>query len=132
MYITAIGTHHLEYGFPSTHSTNSVSMALFFYALVHQIASPSAYTTSTILLLVYAFSIVFGRIYTAMHSFIDCVAGSCLGAGIWWAQTSFPGFDVYLPAGSIIARIAEFVHLGTHVADSGSCILKCVYGNSQL
>ncbi|KAJ8688727.1 Long-chain base-1-phosphate phosphatase [Pleurotus ostreatus] len=123
-----IGTHHLEYGFPSTHSTNSVSMALFFYALVHQIASPSAYTTSTILLTVYAFSIVFGRIYTAMHSFIDCVAGSCLGAAIWWAQTSFPGFDVYLPAGSIIARIAEFVHLGTHVADSGARLVHLFAG----
>ncbi|KAJ3714383.1 hypothetical protein C8R42DRAFT_241427 [Lentinula raphanica] len=34
-----IGTHHLEYGFPSTHSTNSVSIALFFWGYVHTLFS---------------------------------------------------------------------------------------------
>src|SRR5580693_4524932 len=29
-----MGTHHLEYGFPSTHSTNSISMALYLYTLL--------------------------------------------------------------------------------------------------
>ncbi|KAJ8514226.1 hypothetical protein ONZ45_g8224 [Pleurotus djamor] len=118
-----IGTHHLEYGFPSTHSTNSVSMALFFYAIVHRLATPpspeaepflshSAYVGSTALLGLYAFSIVFGRIYTAMHSFIDCIAGSLLGASIWWAQTSFPGFKLLLPSGSILAQLASVARVG--------------------
>jgi dihydrosphingosine 1-phosphate phosphatase len=31
----------------------------------------------------YLFSIVFGRLYTAMHSFTDCVVGVLLGTGIW-------------------------------------------------
>jgi len=34
-----MGSHHLEYGFPSTHSTNSVSIALFFFGHVHRLAS---------------------------------------------------------------------------------------------
>ncbi len=27
--MTAVSTHHREYGFPSSHSTNSISIALF-------------------------------------------------------------------------------------------------------
>ncbi|RPD55563.1 hypothetical protein L227DRAFT_579534 [Lentinus tigrinus ALCF2SS1-6] len=34
-----IGSHHLEYGFPPTHSTNSVSIALFFYYLLQRFLS---------------------------------------------------------------------------------------------
>ncbi|KAI0674656.1 PAP2-domain-containing protein [Trametes maxima] len=116
-----LGSHHLEYGFPSTHSTNSVSIALFFYTLVQRLYTPpatpahsSADTTlqagGTIsattyyaligVLLFYVFSIVYGRLYTAMHSFTDCLAGVLIGASIWgihilvgeyvdtWVQTS--------------------------------------------
>ncbi|CAK5272151.1 unnamed protein product [Mycena citricolor] len=103
-----IGTHHLEYGMPSTHSTNCVSLALFFFAYIHELAFPatpepalislSAYTGMTIGLTVYMVSIVFGRLYTAMHSFIDCAAGVAIGAFIWLAHTSFPGIPVSLPS----------------------------------
>lgn len=132
---TAIGTHHLEYGFPSTHSTNCVSIALFFFSHFHRLAStpgssPSAasiannmtvplfdntlstssstltdiqqpplispllYTFLCIFLIIYTFSIVFGRLYTAMHSFTDCAMGVILGTLIWWVQTSWEGFPV--------------------------------------
>ncbi|KAJ3714381.1 hypothetical protein C8R42DRAFT_682616 [Lentinula raphanica] len=84
-----IGTHHLEYGFPSTHSTNSVSIALFFWGYVHTLFSddPAIYWSCTFLLIIYTLSIVFGRIYTAMHSFVDCVFGVLLGAAVWWCVT---------------------------------------------
>jgi len=112
-----ISTHHLEYGFPSTHSTNSVSIALFFFTIIHRLyktpvtalsppISPSnplmlntthavedilpqtaisttAYITSIILLVIYCFSIVYGRLYTGMHSFTDCAFGVFLGSAIW-------------------------------------------------
>ncbi|KAH0581654.1 hypothetical protein H2248_011351 [Termitomyces sp. 'cryptogamus'] len=103
-----IGTHHLEYGFPSTHSTNSVSIALFFYSHVHRLASAPIsslpeptisvhiYTLLTIILSIYVFSIVFGRIYTAMHSFTDCAVGTILGSLIWWAESSWDGIPVIL------------------------------------
>lgn len=133
----AIGTHHLEYGFPSTHSTNSVSIALFFFAEVHRFATvplsnlsipPSSFLNSTLtaaetllpsdtaisvsepiisqglyyilctILFIYAFSVVFGRLYTAMHSFTDCFVGIFLGAGIWWWHTSWAGIPVFLDA----------------------------------
>ncbi|KAJ7216737.1 PAP2 superfamily-domain-containing protein [Mycena haematopus] len=101
-----IGTHHLEYGMPSTHCANAVSLALFFWAIIHELAFPPpsampslslpAYTALTIGLAVYATSIVFGRIYTAMHSFSDCAVGVFLGATLWLAHTSFPGIPVSL------------------------------------
>ncbi|KAF7799313.1 hypothetical protein EIP86_010545 [Pleurotus ostreatoroseus] len=108
-----IGSHHLEYGFPSTHSTNSVSIALFFFTIIHRLSkTPAAYTASPLsfaqnttqiiedvvpemvvsstmywisaaVLLFYVFSIVYGRLYTAMHSFTDCTVGVLLGTAIW-------------------------------------------------
>lgn len=100
-FTLAIGTHHLEYGFPSTHSTNSVSIALFMFTHLYRLASQSTTTLTTLSasgdwsispttfwlcnlgLLVYIFSIVFGRLYTAMHSFSDCVMGVILGVIVW-------------------------------------------------
>lgn len=112
MRFLAIGTHHHEYGFPSTHTTNSVSIALFFFSLLHQaytksaaviqpsaagildeVAAPalsdgvsissSTYAILVGVLLFYVFSIVYGRLYTGMHSFTDCLCGFVLGTGIW-------------------------------------------------
>ncbi|KAF8217626.1 PAP2 superfamily-domain-containing protein [Mycena galopus ATCC 62051] len=101
-----IGTHHLEYGMPSTHSANAVSLALFFWAYIHELAFPPpsalpslslpAYAALTTGLAVYATSIVFGRLYTAMHSFSDCAVGVFIGAVLWLAHTSFPGIPVSL------------------------------------
>ncbi|TDL24468.1 hypothetical protein BD410DRAFT_719424 [Rickenella mellea] len=83
-----IGTHHLEYGFPSTHSTNSISIALYIHSYIRTFflsgsISPTAYTVSCVLIAWYGFSIVFGRLYTAMHSFTDCAVGVLLGTAIW-------------------------------------------------
>ncbi|KAF8552134.1 hypothetical protein OG21DRAFT_1511846 [Imleria badia] len=86
-----IGTHHLEYGFPSTHSTNSVSMALFIFGQVHSAYSDYSAISSTTywiscgILVLYVITIVFGRIYTGMHSFTDCGMGVALGVAIWAA-----------------------------------------------
>ncbi|KAI0945106.1 hypothetical protein AcV7_001736 [Taiwanofungus camphoratus] len=127
-----MGSHHLEYGFPSTHSANSVSIALYFFTLLRRLyttpasAFPSASiafaataslmrpgvpvlsdsagqgtmistTTYNILcfaLVFYVFSIVYGRLYTGMHSLTDCVMGVVLGAGIW-ALNLFFGEPLY-------------------------------------
>ncbi|KZT66652.1 hypothetical protein DAEQUDRAFT_730063 [Daedalea quercina L-15889] len=117
-----IGTHHHEYGFPSTHTTNSVSMALFFFTLLQQaytksaasiasvviqnsttvleevvapapgdgfFISTSVYNSSIALLLFYVFSIVYGRLYTGMHSFTDCLCGFVIGTSIWALNLSY-------------------------------------------
>lgn len=82
-----VGTHHLEYGFPSTHSTNSVSIALYIYLYIRktrEIADSGIFDSWLWQagLLFYATSVVYGRIYAGMHSIIDCIAGSALGAAI--------------------------------------------------
>lgn len=90
-----VGTHHLEYGFPSTHSTNSVSIALYIYLWVRKMreSSPGSTMFDSWLweagLLFYGTSVVYGRIYAGMHSIIDCVAGSALGAAITAVQWAF-------------------------------------------
>ncbi|KAK0213530.1 phosphatidic acid phosphatase type 2/haloperoxidase [Armillaria fumosa] len=71
--------HHLEYGFPSTHTTQSSSIALYF--LLH---IPPAYYPH---LGIYAFTIIFGRLYTGMHTFTDCIVGGILGTLAVWVHS---------------------------------------------
>ncbi|GJJ68024.1 dihydrosphingosine 1-phosphate phosphatase [Entomortierella parvispora] len=82
-----------EYGFPSSHSTNAVSVALFLYChlLTTDPASWSPYTRELSIfgLIVYAVSIVYGRLYCGMHSITDCVGGSMIGLTIWATQWTF-------------------------------------------
>lgn len=91
-----IGTTHLEYGFLSTHSTNCISIVLYVYlwlrAIREQIhpASPLQSGLWEAGLIFYAISVVYGRIYSGMHSIMDCVTGCVLGAAITmlqWALT---------------------------------------------
>lgn len=92
-----VGSTHLEYGFPSTHSTNSVGTALYIYLWVlawRQRAPVDGWEASwwwDAGLAFYAFSVVYGRVYAGMHSVMDCAAGSLLGALITLAQ--WYGFD---------------------------------------
>ncbi|KAG0369720.1 hypothetical protein BC939DRAFT_441650 [Gamsiella multidivaricata] len=83
----------LEYGFPSSHSTNAISVALFLYChlLTTDPASWSPYTRelSILGLIIYAVSIVYGRLYCGMHSITDCVGGSIIGITIWAVQWTF-------------------------------------------
>ncbi|KAH6887799.1 sphingosine-1-phosphate phosphatase [Coprinopsis sp. MPI-PUGE-AT-0042] len=119
-----IGSHHLEYGFPSTHSTNSVSMALVFFSLIHALhftetptISFSWFATGTVWLGIYAFSIVFGRLYTAMHSFTDCIAGTILGAGIWWGHGAWAGHPWIISTSSLFHPLFTSLSFGTHSPD---------------
>lgn len=130
--LPAIGSHHLEYGFPSTHSTNCVSIALFFFGHVHRLASTPtplisahAYTILTIILSIYTVSIVFGRLYTAMHSFTDCAVGVTMGAGIWWGHTSWSGIPFTLSSSNPLYWLysafwpSYLTGAGTHVVYLG-------------
>lgn len=81
--ITMSGSTALEYGFPSTHSTNAVSIAV--YALF-ALKSPDATVTPLTNMILqsvaysYAISIVLGRLYCGMHGFFDVAVGTILGA----------------------------------------------------
>jgi len=78
----------------TTHTGNSVTSSTTgsnVGGALEPLISTQSYTLIMLTLSIYTFSIVFGRIYTGMHSFTDCAVGFILGAGIWWVHTSWAG-----------------------------------------
>ncbi|KAL5637770.1 hypothetical protein ACGC1H_002136 [Rhizoctonia solani] len=128
-----VGSHHLEYGFPSTHSTNSVSIALYFHTLArsglaNHVITPLVYHIIQVLLVIYAFSIVFGRLYCAMHSFTDCAAGVAVGTAIWAVQLQWgDAFDLWISSNGwsvpiiILATGLFLVHRHAEPVDDCPC-----------
>lgn len=83
--ITMSGSAALEYGFPSTHSANAVSVAVYAILLLRSPDNPFSETTKLLLEILsyfYGVSIVFGRLYCGMHGFLDVIIGSIMGVGI--------------------------------------------------
>ncbi|KAH8722367.1 PAP2 superfamily-domain-containing protein [Phaeosphaeriaceae sp. PMI808] len=81
--ISMSGSAALEYGFPSSHSANAVSVT--FYAVYTIRQSPEAYHPYVYIgmqafFYFYAISIIFGRLYCGMHGFLDIGVGSIMGA----------------------------------------------------
>ncbi|KAG0378230.1 hypothetical protein BGX24_004452 [Mortierella sp. AD032] len=81
---------HLEYGFPSTHTSNATSIALYLlsYLLISD-WSVLAKMASIVGLCVYLFSVIFGRLYCGMHTKTDIIGGTVIGIFVWAAQWSF-------------------------------------------
>lgn len=127
--ITMSGSAALEYGFPSTHSTNAVSVAVYaLFALNH----PSSTVTPTTKLLLealaysYATSIVIGRVYCGMHGFLDVVVGSLLGAGLSILECFYvDDFDGFVHDGSFkalsIAVLIILVLVRIHPEPADDC-----------
>ncbi|KAL2160150.1 hypothetical protein VTH06DRAFT_1805 [Thermothelomyces fergusii] len=83
--ITMSGSAALEYGFPSTHSANAVSVAVYGILMLRSEANSVSASTALaleILAYFYALSIVIGRLYCGMHGFLDVIVGSLMGAVI--------------------------------------------------
>jgi len=71
--ITMSGLTALEYGFPSTHSANAVSVALYGLTLLEKSKDSMSGIVRFILqvvIWVYMISVVLGRIYCGMHGFL--------------------------------------------------------------
>lgn len=103
------GSAALEYGFPSTHSANAVSVAV--YALLI-LKSPDNTLPAGLKLFFeglsyfYAASIVFGRLYCGMHGFLDVIVGSVMGWAIGVLEFYYgPVFDEYMHTSSWIATV---------------------------
>ncbi|KAG9257735.1 phosphatidic acid phosphatase type 2/haloperoxidase [Emericellopsis atlantica] len=105
--ITMSGSAALEYGFPSTHSANAVSVAVYGLLLLKDPENALPPTTRfclEILAYFYAVSIVFGRLYCGMHGFLDVIIGSILGAVISLVEFYYgPPLDEYMHSSSWIA-----------------------------
>ncbi|KAK4101115.1 PAP2-domain-containing protein [Parathielavia hyrcaniae] len=110
--ITMSGSAALEYGFPSTHSANAVSVAVYAVLMLHRETANPTFSPSTALALealayFYALSIVIGRLYCGMHGFVDVLVGSLTGAAISLVEFYFaPRLNAWLYASSYFAPLA--------------------------
>ncbi|ROW08599.1 hypothetical protein VPNG_06188 [Cytospora leucostoma] len=111
--ITMSGSAALEYGFPSTHSTNAVSVAVYAVLCLRSAdntLAPSTKLGLEILGYFYAASIVIGRLYCGMHGFLDVIIGSTMGAVISLVEFYYGGaFDAYLQTSGWSAPFLVFV-----------------------
>jgi len=82
----------LEYGFPSTHSANAVSVSLYGFLALNRPDStldPKLIMALQALVCVYAVSIIFGRLYCGMHGFFDVTVAGIVGAVLTLIQFYF-------------------------------------------
>jgi dihydrosphingosine 1-phosphate phosphatase len=129
--ITMSGSAALEYGFPSTHTTNAVSVAIYcLYQLYSARSEYSdfAYAALTAILYFYAISITLGRMYCGMHGFFDVVFGGILGALIAWIRIAYGTvFDQWILADGwtrpvlVVAALAVAVRIHPEPADNCPC-----------
>src|SRR5262249_5199941 len=77
----------LEYGFPSTHSANAVSVAVYVVLLLRSLPPPrEGLLLVEFLVCLNAASVALGRLYCGMHGFLDVAVGSLVGAGLGAAE----------------------------------------------
>lgn len=88
--LTMSGSAALEYGFPSTHTANAISVSMLIaQALFNSkdtFASATNYHLAHALNALYVSTIVLGRIYCGMHGFLDVIGGAVIGVGLWWTR----------------------------------------------
>ncbi|TVY50513.1 Dihydrosphingosine 1-phosphate phosphatase [Lachnellula cervina] len=127
--ITMSGSAALEYGFPSTHSANAVSVAVYALFSIHSPDCQLQATTKTILEVVsysYAVSIILGRLYCGMHGFIDVIVGSIMGALISVIECLYGArFDRWLHSSSwsapAIIAVVIIVLIRIHPEPADDC-----------
>lgn len=126
--ITMSGTAALEYGFPSTHTTNAVSVAVWALYGLHQSTSMAPTTKFLLQLLcyVYAFSIAFGRLYCGMHGFFDVILGGIGGFFLAIFQILFADeYNRWVSTGSpwncILVAIFMLIVVRVHPEPADDC-----------
>ncbi|KAL2862183.1 PAP2 domain protein [Aspergillus lucknowensis] len=129
--ITMSGSAALEYGFPSSHSTNAVSVAVYSLHLLDSpdsTLSPDLTFFLRILTYLYVTSIVLGRLYCGMHGFFDVIVGSALGVLLAVLHYTYdPAIDEYVHSGSakqvalVILIILTLVRIHPEPADDCPC-----------
>jgi dihydrosphingosine 1-phosphate phosphatase len=126
--ITMSGSVALEYGFPSTHSANAVSVAMYSIYLLRNAESAGTPLNMALqgLSYFYFFSIALGRLYCGMHGFFDVIFGTALGAIIAFLQCRYgDAFDQYIFEGDVqrlvIATLIILVLVRIHPEPADNC-----------
>lgn len=119
----------LEYGFPSTHSANAVSVAVYAVLLLRSPENALSEGTKfalECLAYFYAVSIVVGRLYCGMHGFLDVVFGSVLGLVISLGEFYYgPALDLYMYESSwfapLLATLVLIILVRIHPEPADDC-----------
>ncbi|KAL5339954.1 hypothetical protein BJX70DRAFT_136577 [Aspergillus crustosus] len=129
--ITMSGSAALEYGFPSTHSTNAVSVAVYGLYLLNSPDSTLSEGLNFFLQAItylYVTSIILGRLYCGMHGFFDVVIGSGLGVILAVLHYTYePVIDQYVYTGSgkqvtlVVLVILALIRIHPEPADDCPC-----------
>lgn len=129
--ITMSRSAALEYGFPSTHATNALSVAMFAVYQLRQAQNEWSITSYRLICLAfccYVASITLGRLYTGMHGYFDVIVGGILGVFVAWLWIAYgPAYDFWLledgwlrPAFTVLA-LALAVKFNPEPADNCPC-----------
>lgn len=120
--ISMSGSAALEYGFPSSHSANAVSVAFYAIYTLRQSAEQDNSNWNMglqALFYFYAVSIIAGRLYCGMHGFLDVIVGSIMGAlitaiqllaGDWMDSWVFSGNYTNILIATLVVCILVRVH----------------------
>ena len=127
--ITMSKSAALEYGFPSTHSTNAVSVAAYALLLLESPGSGIRSDFKVLLQVVfcaYATSIILGRLYCGMHGLLDIGVGSALGVLLSFIQYTYgDDFDQFIQSGSfkqlVIVVLIVLVLVRVHPEPADDC-----------
>ena len=129
--ITMSHSAAMEYGFPSTHSTNAVSVVVYGLLSLQSPDStvhPNFNIFLQVLAIAYALSIILGRLYCGMHGFMDVGIGGLLGGLLTIVQWQYgEAFDNYIHSGSFkgtatfILIMLVLVRLHPEPADDCPC-----------
>lgn len=127
--ISMSGSAALEYGFPSSHSANAVSVAFYAIYTLRQAAHEEASPLNAVLQALfyfYAVSIIAGRLYCGMHGFLDVLVGSTMGALITAVQLLYGDWmDSYIFSGRyqdiFIATLVVCVLVRIHPEPADDC-----------
>ncbi len=126
--ITMSGSAALEYGFPSTHTTNAASVAVWALYQLHTnvTLSPTMRFVLQILAYVYVSSIAFGRLYCGMHGFFDTAIGFSIGLFLALVQVLFGDeYDSRLATGSfwnpILIAVLMLIIVRMHPEPADDC-----------
>ena len=121
----------LEYGFPSTHATNAVSVAIYTLLALRDPSLTIERHLKFALEAVsyfYALSIIVGRLYCGMHGFFDVLIGSVLGGVLSLIEHLYgPTFDAFIYAGTfkeifiLILIVLVLVRIHPEPADDCPC-----------
>ena len=129
--ITLSSSAALEYGFPSTHSANAVSVAVYALFISRSAADTLDSKWSILFYLLsfsYASSIILGRLYCGMHGLLDVFLGGVLGAFMsiiecWYggAYDQFVNSDSLQHFGIVILVVIVLVRIHPEPADDCPC-----------